>query len=105
VAVGAAGGARIPTAVAQVILAFVDDGMPLDRALAAPRLHHQLAPASVQVEANGLEAATVEALAARGHSFTFSGEGWPNAQAAGVLPSGVRAAAADPRYEGAAAAP
>jgi len=104
-AVGAAGGARIPTAVAQAILAFVDDGMPLDRALAAPRLHHQLAPAAVQVEANGLEAATAQALAARGHTFTYSDERWPNANAAGVLPSGLRAAAADPRYQGAAAAP
>src|SRR5919204_465606 len=36
-AVGAAGGSRIPTAVAQAILHLVDDGMRLHDALAAPR--------------------------------------------------------------------
>src|SRR5207302_11053947 len=40
--VGAAGGSRIPTTVAQIISHLVDDGMPIDQALAAPRLHHQL---------------------------------------------------------------
>jgi gamma-glutamyltranspeptidase/glutathione hydrolase len=104
-AVGGAGGARIPTAVAQAILALVDDGMPLDRALAAPRLHHQLAPAEVQVEPDGLEAATAQALVARGHALVFAPDRWVNAHAAGVLPSGLEAAAADPRFEGSAAAP
>ena len=104
-AVGAAGGARIPTAVAQAIVHVIDDGMRLDEALAAPRLHHQHTPDVVMVEPNGLEAATARALAARGHELSFRPSRWPNAQAAGVRPDGLCEAASDPRYEGAPAAP
>lgn len=103
--VGAAGGARIPTAVAQAVLHVIDDGMAIDQALAAPRIHHQYMPDVVQVEPNGLEAATARALEARGHALRFDPGRWPNAQAAAVAPSGLREAAADPRYEGRAAAP
>ncbi len=103
-AVGAAGGARIPTAVAQAILHVVDDGMRLDEALAAPRLHQQTAD-EVQVERNGLEAATARQLEARGHALSFGAKGWPNAQAAGIGRTGLREAACDPRYEGAPAVP
>jgi gamma-glutamyltranspeptidase/glutathione hydrolase len=99
-AVGAAGGSRIPTAVAQAVLHVIDDGMALDQALAAPRLHHQYTPDVVQVEPNGLEAATVKALEARGHVLSFAPSRWPNAQAVGIDPNGLREAAADPRYEG-----
>jgi gamma-glutamyltranspeptidase/glutathione hydrolase len=104
-AVGAAGGARIPTAVAQAILHVIDDGMHLDEALSAPRIHHQYTPDVVQVEPNGLEAATVRQLEARGHALSFAPSRWPNAQAAGIAPSGMREAASDPRHEGAPAAP
>jgi gamma-glutamyltranspeptidase/glutathione hydrolase len=104
-AVGAAGGARIPTAVAQAILHVVDDGMRLDEALAAPRLHHQHTPDVVQVEPNGLEADTARQLEARGHTLSFGPGRWPNAQAAGIASSGMREAASDPRYEGEAAVP
>ncbi len=104
-AVGAAGGARIPTAVAQAILHVVDDGMHLDEALSAPRLHHQHTPDVVQVEPNGLEAGTARQLEARGHTLSFAPRPWPNAQAAGIAPSGMREAASDPRYEGEAAVP
>jgi gamma-glutamyltranspeptidase/glutathione hydrolase len=104
-AVGAAGGAHIPTSVAQAILHVVDDGMQLDEALAAPRVHHQYVPDVVQVEPNGLEAATARALEARGHQLSFAPGRWSNAQAAGIAPSGLREAASDPRYEGAPAVP
>ena len=104
-AVGAAGGSRIPTAVAQAIAHVVDDGMRLDEALAAPRLHHQDTPDVVQVEPNGIEAATAKQLEARGHALSFAPRRWPNAQAAGIAPSGAREAACDPRYEGAPAVP
>lgn len=104
-AVGAAGGARIPTAVAQAILHVVDDGMRLDEALAAPRLHHQLTPDVVQVEPNGLEAATARLLQARGHALDFTHGRQASAQAAGVDPAGLREAACDPRQEGVPATP
>jgi gamma-glutamyltranspeptidase/glutathione hydrolase len=104
-AVGAAGGSRIPTAVAQAIVHVVDDGMRLDEALAAPRLHHQYTPDVVEVEPNGIEAATAKQLEARGHALSFAPRRGPNAQAAGIAPSGLREAACDPRHEGAPAVP
>jgi gamma-glutamyltranspeptidase/glutathione hydrolase len=104
-AVGAAGGSRIPTAVAQAILHLVDDGMRLDEALAAPRLHEQWRPEAVEVEANGLEAATARALVARGHALEFTTRHGANAQAAGIAPDGLREAACDPRHEGMPAVP
>ena len=104
-AVGAAGGSLIPTTVAQAVVHVVDDGMPLDEALAAPRLHHQHRPDEVMVEPNGIEAATARQLEARGHRLVFRKRRWANAQAVGVTPDRLRAAASDPRFEGAAAVP
>jgi gamma-glutamyltranspeptidase/glutathione hydrolase len=102
---GAAGGSRIPTTVAQILLHVVDDGMRVDEALSAPRLHHQHLPDEVRVEANGLEAATARQLEARGHVLVFGPRGGSNATAVAVTPGGLRQAACDPRYEGAPAVP
>jgi gamma-glutamyltranspeptidase/glutathione hydrolase len=108
--VGAPGGSTIPTTVAQVISHIVDDAMPVDQALTVSRIHHQLHPDEVFVEADGLEAATAAALRARGHKLTFGMRGgartWGNAQAVTVDPrTGWRAAASDPRGSGAGAIP
>jgi len=116
--VGAAGGPTIPTTVAQIILHLIDDKMPIDRAVAAPRLHHNLFPDLVVVDPDGLEAATQAALEARGHKFrimaqpdTGAGDskgsgGLGKASAVWVdVPSGWKAAAGDPRFEGAGAVP
>jgi gamma-glutamyltranspeptidase/glutathione hydrolase len=104
--VGAPGGATIPTTVAQAILRVVDDRMPLDAALGAPRLHHQWLPDELRVEPNGLDAATAKALEARGHVLRFAERPWGNAQAVRVDPeTGWREAASDPRYEGEAGVP
>jgi gamma-glutamyltranspeptidase/glutathione hydrolase len=104
--VGAPGGSTIPTTVAQVIQRVLDDGMRVDEALAAPRLHHQWLPDRVRVEPNGLDAATARALAARGHDLDFAARRWGNAQAVRVDPAtGLREAASDPRGEGAPAVP
>jgi gamma-glutamyltranspeptidase/glutathione hydrolase len=104
--VGSPGGSTIPTTVAQVILHWVDDGMRLEEALAAPRLHHQHRPEPVQVEANGLEAATARALEARGHVLQQAPRPIGNAQAVRIdWETGLREAASDPRFEGAPSAP
>lgn len=103
-AVGSPGGSTIPTTVAQVISYLIDDGMGLEEALGAPRLHHQWRPKAVQVEPMGLEAATARALEGRGHSLQFRPDRWGDAQA--VLRSGTYwEAASDPRFEGVPAAP
>ena len=116
--VGAAGGPSIPTTVAQIILHLVDDQMPIDRAVAAPRLHHNLFPDQVIVDPDGIEAATQKALEARGHKLRVLGEpntgagqgtgtaGLGKASAVWVdVASGWKAAAGDPRFEGAGAVP
>lgn len=104
--VGSPGGSTIPTTIAQVIVHWVDDRMRLDEALAAPRLHHQHLPDVVHVEPNGLEAATARALEARGHVLRTTDRPIGNAQAVRIdWATGLREAASDPRFEGAAATP
>ncbi len=104
--VGTPGGSTIPTTVAQVIVHWVDDGMRIDEALGAPRLHHQLQPDVVMVEPNGLEAATAQALEARGHVLRAPPRPLGNAQAVRIeWETGLREAASDPRFEGAPAVP
>ena len=105
-AVGAAGGSTIPTTVAQIISHFIDDKMSVDRALAAPRIHDQLFPDEVRIEANGLEASTAAALVARGHKLDFVDQIIGAAQAVSFDPAtGFCAAAGDPRIGGAGAVP
>jgi gamma-glutamyltranspeptidase/glutathione hydrolase len=105
-AVGAAGGSMIPTVTAQVISHFIDDKMPVEKALAAPRIHNQLFPDEVLVEANGLEAATAAALTARGHKVHFVDQVLGAAQAVSFDPeTGFCAAEGEPRIGGAGAIP
>jgi len=104
-AVGASGGTRIPTAVAQVISHLLDDGMSLSQAVSAPRLHHQWRPDVVQVDPDGLEAETSRALSARGHVLRFRARPGANPQAVRVTPEGWREGASDASGEGAPAAP
>jgi gamma-glutamyltranspeptidase/glutathione hydrolase len=117
-ALGAAGGSTIPTTVAQAIQHVVDDAMPIDRAIAAPRLHHNLFPDVLHVEPHGVDADTAAALQARGHTLQFGVEPFVDhgpglfstlwGKACGVeveRDTGWRMAACDFRLEGGAAAP
>ena len=63
--VGAGGGSRIPTAVEQVALYVLHDGMHPAQAITAPRLHHQADPP--RVDARELPEQLVNELRARGH--------------------------------------
>lgn len=63
---GSPGGPTIITTVAQLILALIDHGRPLDEAVAAPRLHHQWLPDAIMTE-DSTPPALVLALEARGH--------------------------------------
>ena len=101
---GSAGGSTIPTTVAQAIIHVVDDHMPIDRALAAPRIHHNLFPDAIRVEPQGLEAATARALEARGHKIEYR-KPWAKVSGVEVDPeTGWRVAAGDNSFEGAGAA-
>jgi gamma-glutamyltranspeptidase / glutathione hydrolase len=71
--IGGSGGSRIPTAVEQVALYVLKDGMHPSLAAEAPRLHHQGDPDEVQVR--NVPEALAAALTARGHKLkptTFS---------------------------------
>jgi gamma-glutamyltranspeptidase/glutathione hydrolase len=63
---GAAGGPTIISQVVQVIVNHLDLHMPIDRAVAAPRVHHQWRPDAMAVE-RSLDAGVVAALKEKGH--------------------------------------
>ncbi len=103
---GAAGGPTIPTSLVQAIVHVIDDGMPIDRAIAQPRIHHNLFPDVVNVEPNGVEAATARALEQRGHKLKFRGDVWGKACGVQIDPdTGWRLAACDLREDGGGAIP
>ncbi|MEY2746110.1 MAG: hypothetical protein RL112_1152 [Planctomycetota bacterium] len=103
--VGAPGGPRIPVAVLQVLVRALECGLPLEDAIAAPRLHQQHSP-SHSLHEQGFDPAILEALRVQhGHELK---------PAAGYLalvgaiqleaPGAKPAAAHDPRRIGQGAA-
>ena len=66
---GTPGGATIITTVFQTISNVLDYGMNVVQAVNAPRVHHQHLPDQIYYEQGGLEAATVSALEALGHTM------------------------------------
>ncbi len=101
--VGSPGGSTIPTTVLQVLLRLTS-GESLSSAVAAPRLHHQHTPDVVFVEEGGAPEALRESLRARGHVLR---ERSPIGNVHAILfgQNGLLIGAADPRGEGAPAAP
>ena len=63
---GTPGGPTITTTVVRIARALIDYDMPLDRAVAAARIHHQWLPDRVIVEP-GLAPAVLDDLRSRGH--------------------------------------
>jgi gamma-glutamyltranspeptidase/glutathione hydrolase len=104
VAIGSPGGPLIPTSVAWTLVNLIDHHMPIDRAIATTRVHHQYLPDVTLVEPPGLEAATQSALSAMGHHIQVLPRPWCDVEAVVVDPvTGWREAASDPRWEGAPA--
>lgn len=64
--VGSPGGPTIISTVAQIIVAVVEHNITIDRAVAAPRIHHQWLPDKVFVEPN-VPANLVQGLKSLGH--------------------------------------
>jgi gamma-glutamyltranspeptidase/glutathione hydrolase len=103
--VGAAGGPTIINQVVQALVRRLDLGLPLDEALARPRIHHQWSPDLLRVEAR-LDQAVQKGLTDRGHKLT------PTTANLGVTQaiefdrtSGLFRGQADPRVPGKAAGP
>jgi gamma-glutamyltranspeptidase/glutathione hydrolase len=69
-ALGAPGGAHIPTAVLQVLLNVIDFGMNVQDAVDTPRFHHQWLPDKLYLE-KGFPAETAEQLRARGYNVDY----------------------------------
>ena len=96
---GAAGG---PTIISQTVLTLIyviDFGMPLDRALAQPRFHHQWRPDELVLERKAGES-IVRELERRGHRVrVVEALGATQAVAFDAKP-GLFSGAADPRGEG-----
>jgi gamma-glutamyltranspeptidase/glutathione hydrolase len=69
--VGGAGGPRIISATLQTILNVIDYRMPVDKAVDAPRIHHQWLPERLEVESD-LGQETRSSLERRGHAIRES---------------------------------
>jgi gamma-glutamyltranspeptidase/glutathione hydrolase len=70
---GTPGGPKIITMVYHVISNVIDHRMSLADAVAAPRMHHQGLPDSLQVESDGFVPAALDSLRARGHAISARG--------------------------------
>ncbi|EKQ71322.1 gamma-glutamyltransferase 1 [Leptolyngbyaceae cyanobacterium JSC-12] len=99
--VGAPGGSTIITTVLQIVLNVLVYEMDVEKAVAAPRLHHQWLPDTVMVETNGFGTLTLEELRRRGHRLQER-VGWGNAMAIFRTDTGLLKGVADPRGEGTA---
>ncbi len=77
--IGAPGGSRIITQVLLAILAY-DAGLAAQPVAALPRFHHQWMPDAISAEPGALDAATVEALKAMGHTINAGESTWGNLQ-------------------------
>lgn len=99
VAIGGRGGSKIPTNTAQVLLAMIVDGDPLQLALDRPRIHHQWLPDRLQAEPDALAPETRAVLLARGHEIDIT-PATAKVNAAAILDDGSFEAAADPRGTG-----
>jgi gamma-glutamyltranspeptidase/glutathione hydrolase len=119
-ALGAAGGGRIPPAIAAVVSRVLDRGMTLEEALAAPRVVPEVGSARVVGDPSASRRAELEVVPGRGveevaawfRATGYTAEAVEEVGAFGRvhavrwLPeSGEWEGAADPDWEGAAAAP
>jgi gamma-glutamyltranspeptidase/glutathione hydrolase len=97
--IGGRGGPRILTAVAQILYARVVDDWSLDRAVSAPRLHHQWRPDRVELEAGRGWPGLAEALRAVGYEVLDTAES-AKIHAAERTAQGGFLGVADPRERG-----
>lgn len=95
---GSPGGPTIINSVLQVLVNVIDHRLPLDKAVAAPRLHHQWLPDEIRYEPEGLADDTKKDMEAMGHRFVSTPRRIGDVQAIAVAPaSGVRHGVSDPR--------
>lgn len=66
---GTPGGPTIITTVSQVVSNVIDHGLSLERAVAAPRVHHQALPDRIQYDPAGLLPIVADQLRSMGHDL------------------------------------
>ncbi len=98
---GARGGPRIITSVAQVILNVINNRMSLADAMSAPRIHHQALPDTLRYERGGLDSATIRRLREMGYRTAPQGLGEAKVSAIMRVRGGF-VGMDDPRSSGAA---
>ena len=86
--IGAAGGSRIVSSVAQVTWQLLERGAALRDAIAEPRFHDQLMPNQVLFE-YAFDNATVAEMASRGHNVSWMRPGLSAVQGITVAPDGA----------------
>lgn len=97
-AIGAAGGSRIITAVVQALWFVLDFGLTPAQALGKPRFHDQLVPNQLFCE-YAYDNQTVASLRQKGHDTTWIAPGLTIIQAVQQLPGGEFIAASDPNLD------
>lgn len=95
--VGSPGGRTIINTVLQVVLNLIAFDMPAQQAVNAPRLHHQWLPNAITVERDGFEAATLDALRAKGHVVRVGSQQGTAHSIVIDARTGKKLGAADPR--------
>ena len=96
--VGSPGGPTIINTVLQTILDVVDFGMNVQRAVGAPRIHHQWLPDEVRFEPFGLSADTKATLEKMGHKLASRAGSMGSCNAILIEPGTLhRLAGVDPR--------
>ena len=98
--VGSPGGPSIISTVLNVVLSIIDHKMDVQRAVDAPRFHHQWLPDSIGMEP-GFSPDTLALLRARGHQIDIR-DYFGDAHSIAVSPDGWLLGAADPRRGGTA---
>ncbi|MGE0634621.1 MAG: gamma-glutamyltransferase, partial [Pseudobdellovibrionaceae bacterium] len=99
-AVGAPGGTRIISCVAQTIFNVIEFGLPLDQAISSVRLHQQWRPDRLLIEPPGPNPQVLEELKAMGHNIELKPVGCK--VMAVQNENGALKAVSDPRDIGAA---
>ena len=102
--VGSPGGPTIINTVFETILNVAEWNMDVERAVTAPRYHHQWKPDTIGYEPFAFSADTMAALRAKGHLFAARPGDQGSCHAVMVLADGWRAAGCDPRLPDAGAA-
>lgn len=99
-ALGAPGGSRIITTVAEAIINFSRFHVGIDQLVAQPRFHHQWLPDTLFMESNGFAPGVIAALQGYGHTVVSTAP-YSDLHVVHMGENGLLSGASDPRRRGA----